>query len=147
MPARLIDADYLHCTRGSSDKVYELFLDETDEGIYVVRANYGRRGSVLKPVEKYRGRSGAEARAIYHDVYNEKLAKGYRVKPIETQALRDTVLNELDGQGDPMYEAEDELLTDELHKLAKTTKKKAPAKAKPKPPVVKTDRNITLGEL
>ena len=75
------------------------------------------------------------------------MAKGYRVKPIETQALRDTVLNELDGQGDPMYEAEDELLTDELRKLAKTTKKKAPAKAKPKPPVVKTDRNITLGEL
>ena len=70
-------SEVLHCTNGTSDKVYELELRSEGRG-YVVRARYGRRGSVLKPLVKYNGSSEYEARRKYNELMAEKKGKGYK---------------------------------------------------------------------
>lgn len=70
-------SEVLHCTTGNSDKVYEIEVRSEGRN-FVTRGRYGRRGSVLKPVEKYKGTSEWRAEQAYHDTVNEKLRGGYR---------------------------------------------------------------------
>ena len=120
MSVRIIEAAYLYYKKGTADKVYELFLDQ-DESTYIVRAYYGRRNSVLLPVEKYRGGWKHEAYGVYEKVYNEKIGKGYQQR-----------------SGGPL--ASHHATLDKAPHQANTKKAKVA-------PVVRTRRNITLGEL
>ena len=62
---------------GSSDKFYELFLFDNDDG-WVVEASYGRRGSAPQHQVKCEGEDYETAKKLYDKVLNEKLNKGYK---------------------------------------------------------------------
>jgi bifunctional non-homologous end joining protein LigD len=67
----------LYCREGSSDKEYQLRLEEKDGG-YVVNFAFGRRGSPLKPGTKTSSPVDlAAATKIYDKLLKEKTGKGY----------------------------------------------------------------------
>ncbi len=67
----------LYFTNGSSDKVYQAVINESDEG-YVVDFAYGRRGSSLKTGTKTKAPVDLDkARSIYQKLVKAKVAKGY----------------------------------------------------------------------
>lgn len=49
MPSRIIDAEYLHYRNPSrnSDKIFNIFLVEEDDGSYSCISEYGRKGTSL----------------------------------------------------------------------------------------------------
>ncbi len=68
----------LHCTEGSSDKVYHATIEAEGSG-YVVNFAYGRRGSTLNTGTKTTSPvSMTAAQKIYDKLVSEKLGKGYR---------------------------------------------------------------------
>lgn len=74
----LRQSTYLQFQGGGSDKVYNAFLEEdADPVTYVVRSEYGRRGSILQEAVKGRYNSLRDATDIYNKLVNSKLAKGY----------------------------------------------------------------------
>jgi len=69
----------LYYNEGSSDKVYEVFIEPKDDGC-IVRYAYGRRGATLQPGTKTPiPVSPEEAERIFDSLVKQKLAKGYRV--------------------------------------------------------------------
>jgi bifunctional non-homologous end joining protein LigD len=67
----------LYYREGSSDKLYQVTLEPTDER-YVVNFAYGRRGSTLNTGTKTSNPvSFDEAKSIYDKLVREKTAKGY----------------------------------------------------------------------
>jgi len=91
---RSVASEYLRCTRGTSDKVYNITINETNEvsaqlmgsrrpGIvrpgYEVIAEWGRTGSVLKTTHHGTFFTRAEANGVFNDIVHEKLSnkKGY----------------------------------------------------------------------
>jgi bifunctional non-homologous end joining protein LigD len=67
----------LYYREGSSDKVYQVSLEERDGG-YVVNFAYGRRGSTLNTGTKTSSPVYHDAaRMIYDKIVKEKMAKGY----------------------------------------------------------------------
>lgn len=76
MPARQTCS--LHCTRGSSDKVYNMQLEEVSPGKWYVFAQNGRRGGTLTERTKIGPTSYGLAKAEYDKVLDEKIrTKGY----------------------------------------------------------------------
>lgn len=71
-----IRSDQLAYRVGTSDKVYNLALDEA-AGRYTVSAEWGRRGSLLRVDSKYVGPDRSAAEEVYEQIRKEKLAKGY----------------------------------------------------------------------
>lgn len=77
--ANIISASVqLHYQEGSSDKVYNVTLEQTNIGLYVVNFAYGRRNSTLntgtktiKPIDLI------TATKIFDKLVQEKMAKGY----------------------------------------------------------------------
>jgi len=60
----------------NSDKLYTAELSEED-GTFVVRCSWGRRGAKQSSGEKYRGNDGSAAGAAYKKVVAEKTREGY----------------------------------------------------------------------
>jgi bifunctional non-homologous end joining protein LigD len=69
----------LYYQEGSSDKMYEVFIESKDDGC-IVRFAYGRRGSALQIGIKTPAPVPAEeAVRIFDGLVKQKLAKGYRI--------------------------------------------------------------------
>lgn len=86
----LIQSCRLVCTERGHNKEYlvELHEDVVDHVTeFRVDGRYGRIGSVLTGVRKYRGNSRYRADAEYEKVRNEKLNKGYREVPLQNAFL------------------------------------------------------------
>lgn len=67
----------LYFKQGSSDKVYQAYLEEQN-GMYMVNFAYGRRGSTLKTGTKTQsGVPYEKAKKIYDKLVNDKSVKGY----------------------------------------------------------------------
>ena len=67
----------LYFRRGTSDKVYNIDLDNIDEGWFLT-VEYGRRNGTLKTEMKCEGEDYETAKKLYDKVLNEKLNKGYK---------------------------------------------------------------------
>lgn len=80
----VLRATYLEYKQGNSDKLYNVILETESPIDYVVYAEYGRRGSVLKRIEKYRSFSEGYALAEYRDLIADKESKGYAHRNITT---------------------------------------------------------------
>lgn len=83
---RLTSLEY---REGNSDKLYNVSLEQ-EGGAYVVYAEYGRRGSVLKKIEKSRSYHEYIVISDYNELIAEKRAKGYRDRGITTTATTKT---------------------------------------------------------
>ena len=70
-----IRRDYLRCTKGTSNKVYNMTLNAGD-GFKII-TEYGRYGAVLKELNKAEFRSLSLAHLEYDHILQEKLDKGY----------------------------------------------------------------------
>ena len=68
----------LYFRQGSSDKVYQLQLENV-ESQWTVHAQWGRRGSVLQSDVKATGVSYEEAKHVYDRILREKTGKGYQI--------------------------------------------------------------------
>ena len=81
----------LVCTDRGHNKEYivELHEDPDENGLrqFRVDGRYGRIGSVLTGVRKYRGSFQYEAEVVYEKVRNEKLNKDYREVPLQNDFL------------------------------------------------------------
>lgn len=68
----------LYCREGSSDKVYQVWIEASDEG-HRVAFRYGRRGAALQTGTKTPAPvTPDKAKAIFDKIVKEKLAKGYK---------------------------------------------------------------------
>ncbi|MGC4035961.1 MAG: WGR domain-containing protein [Chitinophagaceae bacterium] len=75
---RLVRQVSLFFKEGNSDKVYEIDLCDTGNGLYVVNFRYGRRGTVLKEGTKTENAvSLQKAEDIFNSLEEEKRSKGY----------------------------------------------------------------------
>jgi bifunctional non-homologous end joining protein LigD len=68
----------LYFRQGSSDKVYHLQLDNTDDK-WSVQAQWGRRGFALQSDVKVRESTYEEAKRAYDRILREKTGKGYQI--------------------------------------------------------------------
>ncbi|MBX3739952.1 MAG: WGR domain-containing protein [Akkermansiaceae bacterium] len=69
----------LYYQEGSSDKVYEVFIEPKDDGC-IVRFAYGRRGTTLQTgVKTPEPVSAEDAVKIFDWLVKQKVAKGYRI--------------------------------------------------------------------
>ena len=68
----------LYFQQGSSDKVYHLQLESTEEQ-WSVNAQWGRRGSALQSDAKVSSVAYEEAKRVYDRIVREKTGKGYRI--------------------------------------------------------------------
>jgi len=89
----------LHYQEGTSDKIYEVEICQTNEATYLVNFRYGRRGSKLKEDSKTKQPvSLTEAEKIFNKLVQEKLKKGYldiTPKNPTTSNRQQTILNRL----------------------------------------------------
>jgi bifunctional non-homologous end joining protein LigD len=70
----------LHCTKGSSDKIYLVQIESATSGGYVVNFQYGRRGAALHGGTKTPTPvTLAEAEKIFNRLSQEKQKKGYNI--------------------------------------------------------------------
>ena len=69
---------YCVCTKGTSDKFYELSIDVNDKGEVVLTRRYGRRPDYLNNgqtrVDTFAAFPAAKRKAL--DLYSEKIGKG-----------------------------------------------------------------------
>lgn len=83
---------FLYYTEGTSDKVYQCYLEEKDGG-WMVRGMNGKRGSALKQQQKTTTPVPfAEAKKIYDKLVIEKKRKGYT--PEESGEIYQSTVNE-----------------------------------------------------
>lgn len=76
---QLISRTTLIYQAGSSDKIYEIDLCQTDENRYLVNFRYGRRGTTLKEGTKtVQAVPLAEAVRVFDKLVDSKIQKGYR---------------------------------------------------------------------
>jgi len=87
----IIEQANLFYQKGSSDKEYNIYIDEEyyeedddddedyyeEETLYTVYCTYGRRGSAAHTTYKARDVEYDEAWDIFQKVLNQKLSKGY----------------------------------------------------------------------
>ena len=67
----------LHCTEGTSDKLYQLWLEAQGDG-FMVQAQWGRRGGPMQSGSKTtKPVALAEAEKLYEKTLKDKMAKGY----------------------------------------------------------------------
>ena len=67
----------LHCSEGASDKDYNIMLAREAGGSWGVVAEYGRRGTALRPVSKFGGGNWRQAAGAAAKLAAEQLSKGY----------------------------------------------------------------------
>ena len=67
----------LHCSEGGSDKDYNIGLRHEGGGSWGVVAEYGRRGTALRPVGKFSGGNWRQAAGAAAKLAAEQLSKGY----------------------------------------------------------------------
>jgi bifunctional non-homologous end joining protein LigD len=68
----------LYFKQGTSDKVYDVSLEEVENNCFVVRFAYGRRGATLTTGTKTNAPVAyAPAKAIYDKLVKSKTADGY----------------------------------------------------------------------
>ncbi|MBD2312670.1 WGR domain-containing protein [Desertifilum sp. FACHB-1129] len=111
---QLLKRTTLHCQEGSSDKVYEVDLCQT-EGGYLVNFRYGRRGTTLKEgVKTTTPVPLAQAEKVFDKLVSEKTKKGYHdvsepisapeTTPKVTFTSREqAILERLAGRGNPKW--------------------------------------------
>lgn len=76
----IVEGVDLWCNQGTSDKVYNITLEDVGGGQFVVNAHNGRRGSTLTPQVKTPSPVAyAQAKRVFDRVESEKVAKGYHV--------------------------------------------------------------------
>ncbi len=76
---KLIKQTTLHYQEGTSDKVYEVDLQQTSEEGYLVNFRYGKRGANLKEGTKTtQAISLVQAQQTFNKLVSEKIKKGYR---------------------------------------------------------------------
>ena len=80
MPTRIIQNINLSYSHGTSDKVYNIRMEE-EAGMYRVVVEYGRRGGNLRTDIKNRWNRWGPVIGIYDKVLSEKLQKGYTQVP------------------------------------------------------------------
>jgi bifunctional non-homologous end joining protein LigD len=68
----------LYFQQGSSDKVYQLKLENVQDR-WSVQAQWGRRGSALQSDVKVSGTGYEEAKRVYDRILREKTGKGYQI--------------------------------------------------------------------
>jgi bifunctional non-homologous end joining protein LigD len=73
----------LYFQQGSSDKVYHLQLESTEEQ-WSVNAQWGRRGSALQSDTKVSNVAYEDAKGVYDRIIREKTGKGYRITQAKT---------------------------------------------------------------
>jgi len=73
----------LYFRQGSSDKVYHLQLENTQER-WSVQAQWGRRGSALQSDIKVSDTNYEEAKRVYDRLLREKTGKGYQIAQATT---------------------------------------------------------------
>jgi predicted DNA-binding WGR domain protein len=148
---RTIESVTLYYKNGKSDKVYEIELLERARD-YVVRARYGRRGSVLRSIDKWKGTNIYDAEDAYNTLIDEKQGEGYdeniqntvinlgdldvsqKLREVWARYTEDRELNDAQLLHDHGVGYEDRI---------KPPKASKPKKAKETPP----DRNIVIGDL
>ena len=74
----VLRSDYLHYQAGNSDKVYRMRLIQETDGMCAIIAEYGRRGSVLKTINKGSYTRYEPAEREYYQLLDEKIQKGYK---------------------------------------------------------------------
>lgn len=108
----------LHCQEGSSDKIYEVDLCQTEGDRYIVNFRYGRRGTTLKEgVKTTEPVPLAQAEKVFDKLVSEKTKKGYQdvSAPLEATSAPETapkvtytsreqaILERLAGRGNPKW--------------------------------------------
>src|SRR6266851_3591581 len=73
----------LYFRQGSSDKVYQLQLENVQDQ-WSVQAKWGRRGSALQSDIKANGVPYQEAKRVYDRILREKTSKGYQISQATT---------------------------------------------------------------
>jgi bifunctional non-homologous end joining protein LigD len=68
----------LYFRQGSSDKVYHLQLENTQDR-WSVQAQWGRRGSALQSDSKVSDTTYEDAKRVYDRLLREKTGKGYQI--------------------------------------------------------------------
>jgi bifunctional non-homologous end joining protein LigD len=87
----------LYFKQGTSDKIYQISLEQQNGG-YVVNFAYGRRGSTMNTGTKTQSPVGYNAaKAIYDKLVKEKTAKGYKPGSNGTPYQRTAKVNEDSG--------------------------------------------------
>jgi bifunctional non-homologous end joining protein LigD len=87
----------LYFKQGTSDKIYQVSLEQQNGG-YVVNFAYGRRGSTMNTGTKTQSPVGYnEAKAIYDKLVKEKTAKGYKPGSNGTPYQQTPTVNEDSG--------------------------------------------------
>ena len=98
----LIDIKKLHCTTGTSDKLYIVQLYENPSTkMYEVHSEYGRRGNAItvNPPKVYA--TVSQARSAWAHVCNSKIKKNYQdiTQPGDMKSrFNDAYVNELSKQ-------------------------------------------------
>lgn len=82
----VIEQVVLTFVEGSSDKEYRIQLAAEDK-VYMVKVQWGRRGSTLQSGEKYKGEDIETAKKVYSKIHGEKVGKGYRVESGDTSEV------------------------------------------------------------
>jgi predicted DNA-binding WGR domain protein len=76
----VVDSIALYFREGTSDKVYNVSLQQEVLNGYVVNFSYGRRGNALVVGSKTKAPISLEgARVIFDKLVKEKICKGYNV--------------------------------------------------------------------
>lgn len=78
MSTKIVESIHLYFREGSSDKVYDVRLEQ-DGDDFSVHFSYGRRGSNKTEGYKVQGVSEEAARKEYDKLVQSKTKKGYQV--------------------------------------------------------------------
>ena len=81
--SKIIKSTYLYYIEGTSDKVYEVFIQEETPSTFRVFAEYGRRGNVTNVADKGIF-SLTKAESEYNKLVVSKLRKGYKEDSLRT---------------------------------------------------------------
>lgn len=90
IPQNVGESVELHCTEGSSDKVYfaQLSPDSEATALFTVTVQYGARGKTLNSLTKTANPIDyVSAKKLYDKIVREKLGKGYVLKESGSGAL------------------------------------------------------------
>jgi len=79
MQTKIISQVKLLLKENSSDKQYDVIIEDSEDGTYAVNAFFGRRGGNLKAAPQGQGFSLEEAKTIFNSTVNKKVKKGYKI--------------------------------------------------------------------
>lgn len=79
MQTKIISKINLLFQEGSSDKQYDVIIEDSGDGTYAVNAFWGRRGGNLNIAPQGQGFSLEKAKTVFNSTVNKKVTKGYKI--------------------------------------------------------------------